>query len=191
VRLKIDDPFAVRAVARDLLDALPPYAYVIDWTRSHVNFFHAAEISKRMMWIVLVLIILVAAINVVSTLVVAVAGKQGDIAILRTMGATPRSVMQIFVVQGMVVGAVGTLVGAVLGAVTALNIGRIVPAIENAFSVKFIFKDVYLIDVLPSELRFSDTAAVVLTALALSFLATLYPSWRAARTAPADALRYE
>jgi len=191
VRLKLDDLFAARSVARELLAQLPPNVYATDWTRSHANFFRAVEIEKRVMFIILALIILVAAINIVSTLVVAVTDKQADIAILRTLGAAPASVMQIFVVQGMVIGVVGTAIGIVFGIVTALNIDVIVPAIENAFQIKFLSKDVYLIPDLPSDLQAGDVIAVTLMALALSFLATLYPSWRASQSNPAEALRYE
>ena len=191
VRLKLDDLFAARSVARELLAQLPPNVYATDWTRSHANFFRAVEIEKRVMFIILALIILVAAINIVSTLVVAVTDKQADIAILRTLGAAPASVMQIFVVQGMVIGVVGTAIGIAFGIATALNIDVIVPAIENAFQIKFLSKDVYLIPDLPSDLQAGDVTAVTLMALALSFLATLYPSWRASRLSPAEALRYE
>jgi lipoprotein-releasing system permease protein len=191
VRLKLDDLFAAREVARDLTDRLPPELYATDWTRSHANFFRAVEIEKRMMFIILGLIILVAAINIISTLVVAVTDKQADIAILRTLGAAPRSIMQIFVVQGMVIGVVGMLIGVAAGVVTALNIDVIVPAIERAFQIKFLSKDVYLIPELPSDLQMGDVIAISVTALALSFLATVYPSWRAARVNPAEALRYE
>lgn len=191
VTLKLDDPFAARQVARELGGTLPAEVYTFDWTRSHANFFHNVEVSKRMMWTILVLIVLVAAINIVSTLVVAVAKRQGDIAILRALGASSASIMRIFIVHGVSIGLVGTLAGAAAGIVTALNIDVIVPALEHLFSVKFLSKDVYLIPELPSHLRTADVAAVALTALALSFLATLYPSWRAARVNPADALRYE
>ncbi len=191
VRLKLDDLYAARSVARELLVSLPQDTIASDWTRSHANFFRAVEIEKRMMFIILTLIILVAAINIISTLVVAVTDKQADIAILRTLGAAPGSVMQIFVVQGMVIGVIGTLIGAALGIVTALNIDVIVPAIENALSIKFLSKDVYLIPELPSDLQAGDVGAIVLMALALSLVATIYPSWRAARVNPAEALRYE
>jgi lipoprotein-releasing system permease protein len=191
VRLKLDDLFAARSVARELLAQLPQDVYATDWTRSHANFFRAVEIEKRVMFIILALIILVAAINIVSTLVVAVTDKQADIAILRTLGAAPGSVMQVFIVQGMVIGVVGTAIGIALGIVTALNIDVIVPAIESAFQIKFLSKDVYLIPVLPSDLQAGDVTAVAAMALALSFLATLYPSWRASRLNPAEALRYE
>jgi lipoprotein-releasing system permease protein len=191
VRLKLDDLFAAREVSAELAGTLPRDVYAFDWTRSHANFFRAVEIEKRMMFIILALIILVAAINIISTLVVAVTDKQADIAILRTVGAAPGSVMQIFIVQGMVIGVIGTLAGMALGIVTALNIDVIVPAIESAFNVKFLSKDVYMIPDLPSDLQADDVVSVCLMALALSFLATLYPSWRAARVNPAEALRYE
>jgi len=191
VRLKLDDLFAARSVARELLGQLPQEVYATDWTRSHANFFRAVEIEKRVMFVILALIILVAAINIVSTLVVAVTDKQADIAILRTLGAAPGSIMQVFVVQGMVIGVVGTALGMAFGIVTALNIDVIVPAIENAFQIKFLSKDVYLIPDLPSDLQAGDVTAVAAMGLALSFLATLYPSWRASRLNPAEALRYE
>ena len=191
VRLKLDDLFAAREVARDLLASLPVDVYAVDWTRSHANFFRAVAIEKRMMFIILALIILVAAINIISTLVVAVTDKQADIAILRTLGAAPGSVMQVFVVQGMVIGVIGTLVGVMAGIVTALNIDVIVPAIESVLGMKFLSPDVYLIPDLPSDLQAADVGAVALMGLGLSFLATLYPSWSAARLNPAEALRYE
>jgi lipoprotein-releasing system permease protein len=191
VRLKLDDLFASRSVARELLAKLPRDVFASDWTRSHANFFRAVEIEKRMMFIILALIILVASINIISTLVVAVTDKQADIAILRTLGAAPGSVLQIFVVQGMVIGIVGTLAGTLAGIVTALNIDVIVPAIESAFNVKFLSKDVYLIPDLPSDLQADDVISIAAMGLGLSFLATIYPSWRAARVNPAEALRYE
>ncbi len=191
VRLKLDDIFAARQVARELLADLPQDLYASDWTRTHANFFRAVEIEKRMMFIILTLIILVAAINIISTLVVAVTDKQADIAILRTLGARPGSVMQIFIVMGMVIGVVGTLLGVVTGILTAINIDVIVPAIENALSIKFLSKDVYLIPELPSDLQWADVVAISAMGLGLSFAATLYPSWRASRLNPAEALRYE
>src|SRR4051812_29954760 len=191
VRLKLDDLFAARGVARELLADLPRDVFASDWTRSHANFFRAVEIEKRMMFLILTLIILVAAINIISTLVVAVTDKQADIAILRTLGAAPGSIMQIFIVQGMLMGIIGTAVGVGAGILTALNIDVIVPAIENALSIKFLSKDVYLIPELPSDLQSGDVISISLMALALSLLATLYPSWRASRVNPAEALRYE
>jgi lipoprotein-releasing system permease protein len=191
VRLKLDDLFAARTVAREIMAKMPQDIFASDWTRSHANFFRAVEIEKRVMFIILALIILVAAINIISTLVVAVADKQSDIAILRTFGAAPRSILQIFVVQGMVIGVIGTGIGVALGVITALNIDVIVPAIEKALQVKFLSKDVYLIPDLPSDLQLGDVLRVALMGLGLSFLATIYPSWRAARVNPAEALRYE
>src|SRR5437016_50752 len=195
VRLKLDDLFVASTVARQISQKLANSTsqdiYASDWTRTHANFFRAVAIEKRMMFLILALIVLVAAINIISTLVVAVKDKQADIAILRTLGARPGSVMQIFVVQGMIIGVIGTLVGVGLGIVTALNIDVIVPAIESALGFKFLSKDVYLIPELPSDLQSADVIAITLMALVLSFVATLYPSWSAARTNPAEALRYE
>jgi lipoprotein-releasing system permease protein len=191
VRLKLDDLFAARAVAYELLAKLPRDVYAFDWTRSHANFFRAVEIEKRMMFLILGLIVLVAAINIISTLVVSVKDKQADIAILRTIGAAPGSVLQIFVVQGMVMGVVGTLVGVVTGVITALNVDVIVKKIEELLKIKFLSPEVYLIPDLPSDLQADDVIWVAGIALVLSFLATIYPSWRAARVNPAEALRYE
>jgi lipoprotein-releasing system permease protein len=191
LRLKLDDLFAARSVARELMEVLPPDIYAADWTRSHANFFRAVEIEKRVMFIILALIVLVAAINIISTLVMAVTDKQADIAILRTLGAAPGSIMQIFIVQGMLIGLVGIAIGVLTGIITALNIDVIVPAIERTFSIKFLSKDVYLIPDLPSDLLASDVVTVALMALVLCFLATVYPSWRASRVNPAEALRYE
>jgi lipoprotein-releasing system permease protein len=191
VRLKLDDPFVARQTARELYALLPQDVFVTDWSRFHANFFRAVEVTKRLMFVILAMIVIVAAINVVSTLVVMVGGKQGDIAILRTMGASPREVMRIFVLHGLVLGVAGTLAGVALGAAIALNIDVIMPAIEHAFGIHFLSKEVYLIDALPSSLRATDVATISLTALLLSLAATVYPSWRAARTAPAEALRYE
>jgi len=191
VRLKLDDLFASRAVARELLSKLPPDVFASDWTRSHANFFRAVEIEKRMMFLILALIVFVAAINIISTLAMAVVDKQADIAILRTLGAAPRSILQIFVVQGMVLGVVGTLAGVIVGVITALNIDVIVPAIESAFNIKFLSKDVYLIPDLPSDLQMGDVVSIGLMALGLSFVATILPSLRAANVNPVEALRYE
>ena len=195
VRLKLDDLFIANTVARrisqPLANATSQEIYATDWTRTHANFFRAVAIEKRMMFLILALIVMVAAINIISTLVVAVKDKQADIAILRTLGARPGSVMQIFVVQGMIIGVIGTLIGVLVGIVTALNIDVIVPVIENALGFRFLSKDVYLISELPSDLQSPDVIAITLMALGLSFVATLYPSWSASRTNPAEALRYE
>ena len=191
VRLKLDDLFAARTVAHELLAKLPRDVFAYDWTRSHANFFRAVAIEKRMMFLILGLIVLVAAINIISTLVMAVTDKQADIAILRTLGAAPGSVLQIFMVQGMVMGVVGTLVGVLTGIVTALNVDVIVKKIEQLLKIKFLSPDVYLIPDLPSDLQANDVIWIAAFALLLSLLATLYPSWRASRVNPAEALRYE
>jgi lipoprotein-releasing system permease protein len=191
VRLKLDDLFAARAVARDLAAALAPEVYASDWTRSHANFFRAVEIEKRVMFIILTLIVAVAAFNIVSTLVMLVTDKQADIAILRTLGAAPASILQIFVVQGAMIGIIGTLLGVVGGVLLGWNVDTVVPAIENTLGFKFLSKDVYYISDLPSDVQLRDVATIGLVSLAMSFVATLYPSWRAARVNPAEALRYE
>ena len=191
VRLKLDDIFVAREVAASLNERIGPEHYASDWTRSNANYFRAVEIEKRMMFIILTLIVAVAAFNIVSTLVMAVTDKQADIAILRTLGASPGSIMQIFIVQGAVIGVIGTLIGVVTGVVTALNVDVIVPAIENTFRFKFLSKDVYLIPELPSQVLAGDVLTVALMALVLSFVAAIYPSRRAARVNPAEALRYE
>jgi lipoprotein-releasing system permease protein len=191
VRLKLDDIFVAREVASALNSRIGPEHYASDWTRSNANYFRAVEIEKRMMFIILTLIVAVAAFNIVSTLVMAVTDKQADIAILRTLGASPGSIMQIFMVQGAVIGVIGTLIGVVSGVITALNVDVIVPAIENTFRFKFLSKDVYLIPELPSQVLAGDVLTVALMALVLSFVAAIYPSRRAARVNPAEALRYE
>ena len=191
LRLKLDDIFAARQVGRDIMAKLPQQYFATDWTRSHANFFRAVEIEKRVMFIILTLIVAVAAFNVVSTLVMLVTDKQADIAILRTVGASPGSVMQIFMVQGLLIGVIGTLSGLLLGVLLAFNVDVVVPAIEKLLGFKFLAKDVYMIPDLPSEVLFGDVASVGLVSLVLSFVATLYPSWRASKTNPAEALRYE
>ena len=191
VRLKLKDLFDAPEVARRLSRTLPGDLYVTDWTRSHANFFRAVQIEKNVMFIILTLIVAVAAFNLVSTLVMAVTDKRADIAILRTLGATPFSIIKIFVVQGSLIGVVGTILGVVGGIAIALNIDVVVPAIERLFRVQFLAKDVYYISELPSDLQLRDVVTVALMSLLLSLLATLYPSWRASRVNPAEALRYE
>ncbi len=191
VRLKLHDLFQSREVARDLIARLRADVYVSDWTRSHANYFRAVQIEKRMMSIILSLIVAVAAFNIVSTLVMAVTDKQSDIAILRTLGASPGGIMQIFVVQGALIGVIGTLIGVAGGVALAFNIDVIVPWLEQLLNVKFLSREVYYITDLPSDPQRSDVVAIALVSLALSFLATIYPSWRASRVNPAEALRYE
>ena len=191
VRLKLVDLFAAREVARDLVAQLGGNLFVSDWTRSHANFFRAVQIEKNVMFIILMLIVAVAAFNIVSTLVMMVTDKRPDIAILRTLGATPASIMKIFIVQGVLIGVIGTLIGVASGVLLALNIDVVVPFLERLFSVQFLSREVYYISELPSDLRRSDVLTIAAVSLALSLVATLYPSWRASRIQPAEALRYE
>jgi lipoprotein-releasing system permease protein len=191
VRLKLKDLFQSREVTRDLFTRLRGDLYISDWTRSHANYFRAVQIEKTMMFIILLLIVAVAAFNIVSTLVMAVTDKQADIAILRTLGASPGGIMKIFVVQGALIGVIGTLIGVVGGVILALNIDVVVPFLERLFSIQFLSREVYYITELPSDLQARDVVSIGLVSLLLSLFATLYPSWRAARVNPAEALRYE
>jgi lipoprotein-releasing system permease protein len=191
VRLRLKDLYQAPQVARELASMLSVDAYVSDWTRINANFYRAVQIEKRMMFFVVILIVAVAAFNIVSTLVMAVTDKQSEIAILRTLGAPPGSIMKIFIVQGTLIGVMGTLLGLAGGIALALNIDVVVPFIEHLIGVKFLAKDVYYISELPSEVQFMDVAVIAVVSFALCLLATLYPSWRAARVNPAEALRYE
>lgn len=191
LRLKLDDVFDAPLVSYALADILPLEYRVEDWTRRHANFFRAIKTEKRVMFIILTLIVAVAAFNIVSTLIMVVTDKRSDIAILRTLGASPRSIMTIFIIQGVVIGIFGTALGVAGGVGLALNVETIVPAIERLFHVEFMSADVYYISEVPSELHWRDVWIMSSVALVLSLLATLYPAWRAARTHPAEALRYE
>ena len=191
VRLKLQDSQTARRVAVDLSAMLPPEVVVRDWTRQNRTWFAAVQVEKRMMFIILTLIVAVAAFNLVTTLVMTVTDKRADIAILRTLGASPKSIMAIFVVQGATVGVLGTLSGLALGLSVAFNIDVIVPAIENLLGASFLPRDVYLISRMPSDPQAGDIWPIALISLVLAFLATLYPSWRASRVDPAMALRYE
>ena len=191
VQLKLRDAQLARGVAQELAAELPQDLRVRDWTRTNRNWFDAVQIEKRMMAIILTLIVAVAAFNLVSTLVMTVTDKRADIAILRTLGASPRSVMGIFVVQGATAGIIGTAAGVALGLGVAFNIDVIVPAIEHALGVSFLPGSIYLISRMPSDPQMGDVVPIATVSLALAFLATLYPSWRASRVNPAQALRYE
>jgi lipoprotein-releasing system permease protein len=191
VRLKLHDLFESRQVALALMAKLGSNVYISDWTRSHANFFRAVQMEKNVMFIILLLIVAVAAFNIVSTLVMAVTDKQPDIAILRTLGAAPSGIMAIFIVQGALIGVIGTLMGVGGGVLLALNIDVVVPFLEGLFNVHFLAKDVYYISELPSDLQGGDVIAIAAISFVLSLLATLYPSWRASRVNPAEALRYE
>ena len=191
LRLKVADMQQAPEVALALSRSLSGELYIRDWSQQNRNWFAAVQTEKRMMFIILTLIIAVAAFNLVSTLVMTVTDKQADIAILRTLGASPASVMKIFMIQGALVGLLGTALGVCGGVLIALNVDVIVPFIESLFGVQFLPRDIYLISALPSDLRWSDVWRIGGMAVVLAFLATLYPSWWAARVRPADALRYE
>ena len=191
VRLKLDDLHQARAVAAELQAAMGLGVYVRDWSQQNRTWFAAVQVEKRMMFIILTLIVAVAAFNLVSMLVMTVTDKRADIAILRTLGASPASIMGIFVVQGAMVGVIGTLSGLLLGLGVALHIDVIVPAIEQALGASFLPKDIYLISRMPSDPQAGDIVPVAIISLLLSFVATIYPSWRASQVNPAEALRYE
>ena len=194
VRLKLDDLFLAPKISRDLAVVLSDETqalFLTDWTQEHANFFRAIQMEKRVMFIILALIVAVAAFNIVSTLVMAVTDKRADIAIMRTFGASPASIMTIFIVQGALIGVIGTVVGAFFGVLIALNISTIVPFIEHLFNVQFLAKDVYYISELPSHLLWGDVITIVILSFFLSLIATLYPSWKASKMNPAEALRYD
>jgi len=191
VQLRLRDVNEARRVGAELAQSLGPQILVRDWTRSNANWFDAVQVEKRMMSIILTLIVAVAAFNLVSTLVMTVTDKQSDIAILRTLGASPRSIMGIFIVQGALSGVIGTLSGVGLGLLVACNIDVIVPFIEHLLNVSFLPGSIYVISQMPSDPQRGDIIPIALISLALAFLATLYPSWRASRVQPAEALRYE
>ncbi len=191
VRLKLKDLFQSGTVTRELSRSLGPDIYVSDWTRQHANFFRAVDIEKRMMFLIVFLIIAVAAFNIVSSLFMAVKDKQADIAILRTLGASPGSVTKIFLIQGTLIGVLGTLAGVIGGIALATNVDVVVPFIERMLGFKFLATDVYYISDLPSDLQAADVVITAVFSFTLTLLATIYPSWRAAKINPAEALRYE
>ena len=191
LRLELDDLFLASAETRSIVNELGPGYRGVDWTFSHGNLFQAIQMEKRMIGLLLTVIIAVAAFNIVSTLVMVVTDKHADIAILRTIGATPRSIMGIFIVQGLAIGVIGILVGVVLGVLLALTISNIIDGVESLFGIQFLDAGVYFISNLPSRLDWTDVRDIVAAALVLTFLSTLYPAWRAAKVKPAEVLRYE
>jgi len=191
VRLHLEDMYRAWRVARDISETMEGYYTVRDWTQERGNLFQAVRTEKTVMWVILSLIIAVAAFNIISMLVMVVTDKQSDIAILKTMGARPGTVMRIFVIQGTIIGVIGTILGVVGGILLALNIGSVVPFLENFFGFSLFPSDIYYITELPSDLRTSDVIKFALMSLGMSLLSTIYPSWRAARTHPAEALSYE
>ena len=191
IRLKLKDLHEAPRVAHELADTLSDRLFIRDWTQQNKTWFAAVQLEKRMMFIILTLIVAVAAFNLVSTLVMTVQDKRADIAILRTLGASPASIMKTFIVQGALVGVIGTLAGLALGLLIAFNIDVIVPFLEKLFRASFLPKDIYLISKMPSDPQAADIVPIAVISLLLAFVATIYPSWRASRVNPAEALRYE
>ena len=191
IRIKLDNMFLAPQVTHQLVRDLPPGYMISDWTRQHANFFRAVETEKTTMFIILSLIVGVAAFNIISTLIMVVTDKRADIAILRTLGASPASIMTIFIIQGTVIGVIGTLLGAAGGIALATNVDVIVPAIERIFGIHFLSPEVYYISEVPSQLRAHDVTVITTVAFVMCILATIYPARRAAQTQPAEALRHE
>ena len=191
VRLKLHDLFQAPQVVRELVPIISQDTHISDWTRQHANYFRAIQIEKRMLSLILALIIAVAAFNIVSTLVMAVTDKQPDIAILRTLGASPRSIMKIFIVQGTLIGVIGTALGVIGGVLLAYNVSDVIALVERVFSVQFLSREVYYISEIPSDPQTADIVTVAVVSFALTLLATIYPSYRASKVNPAEALRYE
>ncbi|MCH4810248.1 lipoprotein-releasing ABC transporter permease subunit [Vreelandella neptunia] len=191
LRLQLDDLFAASSETQAIINELGPEYRGSDWTFSHGNLFQAIQMEKRMIALLLTVIIAVAAFNIVSTLVMVVTDKRADIAILRTIGATPRSIMGIFIVQGMAIGLIGIAIGVAVGVLLALTIADLIGWVEGTLGIQFLDAGVYFISDLPSRLQWNDVSRIVLAAFGLTFLSTLYPAWRAAKVQPADVLRYE
>ena len=191
VRFSVTEIFDANAIVREVALEHGALVLISDWTRRHVNFFRSIQITKSILFVILLLVIAVAAFNIVSTLVMVVKEKQADIAILRTVGARPASILRIFVTQGSVIGIVGTLAGVIFGVLLAVNLETVVTQLEAIFGIKFLAADVYFISDLPSDLRMGDVARIAVIALVLALVSTLYPAWVAAKTPPAEALRYD
>ena len=191
LRIKVEDIAQAPRMSREIASSLQGAYWVSDWTRQHLNFFRALETERMVMFVILSLIVAVAAFNIVSTLIMVVSDKQSDIAILRTLGATPRTVMRIFMVQGTVIGVVGTFAGVLGGIALAANVETVVPAIERFFETKFLSEEVYYIAEVPSEIRRENVTLIAIVSCVMSVVATLYPAWRASRVQPAEALRHE
>lgn len=191
IRLAVDDIYRAPEIVREVAIENGELVMVSDWTRRHVNFFRSIQITKSILFVILLMVIAVAAFNIVSTLVMVVKDKQSDIAILRTIGAHPNSILKIFVTQGTIVGVVGTLIGVALGVLLSLNLEAIIAFFESAFGIKFLAADVYFISDLPSDLHIGDVVYIAVIALVLALLSTIYPALVAAKTAPAEALRYD
>jgi lipoprotein-releasing system permease protein len=191
VRLAVTQIYEAAAIVREVALENGKLVLVSDWTRRHVNFFRSIQITKSILFVILMMVIAVAAFNIVSTLVMVVKDKQSDIAILRTIGARPMSIVKIFMTQGSIVGISGTLAGVGLGMLLASNLEVIIGFFETTFGIKFLAADVYFISDLPSDLQYADVAIVAVIALVLAFISTIYPAWIAAKTAPAEALRYD
>ncbi len=191
VRLSVTEIYASPTIVREVAHAHGEHVVVFDWTRRHVNFFRSIQITKSILFVILLMVVAVAAFNIVSTLVMVVKDKQADIAILRTIGAKPSSILKIFVTQGSIVGFGGTLAGVVLGVLIATNLELIVGFVESMFGIKFLAADVYFISDLPSDLQYGDVVRIGLIAFVLALVSTLYPAWVASRTSPAEALRYD
>jgi lipoprotein-releasing system permease protein len=191
LRLEFEDVFSAPQSLRMVMQDMPAQYRGADWTFQHANFFRALKTEKTVMFVILMLIVAVAAFNIVSTLVMMVTDKQADIAILRTLGMSPKQIMGIFVVQGTLIGFLGTIFGVIGGVLLALNVERLIAGIESILGYQFLPADVYYISSLPSQLQSQDVIVIAITAFVLSILSTLYPSWRAAQIKPAEALRYE
>jgi lipoprotein-releasing system permease protein len=191
VRLKLQDLFQAQQVVQELVPMISATTFISDWTSQHANYFRAIQIEKRMLSLILALLILVAAFNIVSTLVMAVTDKQPDIAILRTLGASPRSIMKIFIIQGTLIGVFGTILGVLGGVLLAFNVDSVIAFIEYLFTVQFLSREVYYISEVPSDPHLVDIVTVAIFSFGLTILATIYPSYRASKVNPAEALRYE